>query len=176
MNLTGERVYLRHITEQDTQDIIRWRNNPKVRKNFIYRSLFTEQGHLKWMKDYIETGKAVQFIIALRSCNQSIGSVYLRDIDRVNNKAEFGIFIGEIEYIGKGYGTEALQLILNYGFKELFLNKIFLRVLANNTRAVKSYEKAGFVQEGYFKQEVLIDQVYADVIFMARLRNEIETE
>ncbi len=167
MILEGHAIYLRSITKQDTSDIIRWRNSENVRRNFIRQELFTQEGHEKWLSDYIDTGKAVQFIIVLRAEDKPIGSVYLRDIDEQNRKAEFGIFIGEEEFLCKGLGTEALRLIVQYGFKNLQLNKIFLRVFADNLRAVKSYKKAGFEQEGYFKQEVRIDTEYRDMIFMA---------
>lgn len=99
--------------------------------------------------------------------NKSIGSTYIRDINYKDGKGEFGIFIGEDNYLSRGIGAEATKLIIQYGFKELGLHKIFLRVLSNNTRAIKCYEKVGFIQEGYFKDEVLIQENYHDLVFMA---------
>ena len=92
----------------------------------------------------------------------------LRDIDREAKKAEFGIFIGEEEWLGRGIGEEAAKLILDYGFEELGLHKIKLRVLADNKRAIASYRKAGFVEEGCFRDELLLDGKYCDLIFMAK--------
>lgn len=176
--LYGEKIMLRPMEESDTQDIVRWRNTDFVRKNFIYQKLFTAEGHQHWIETMVKTGKVKQFMIcpylsANRECGNAVGSVYLRDIDPVHRKAEYGIFIGEADALGKGYGTEAAQLMLRYGFGELQLHKIMLRVLAENEGAKRSYEKAGFRQEAYLKDEVFLNGGYHDVILMAAFEPEI---
>lgn len=170
--LYGEHIMLRPMEERDTQDIVRWRNTDFVRKNFIYQKPFTAKGHQHWIETMVRTGKVAQFMICPylpgeKTCNQAVGSVYLRDIDPVHHKAEYGIFIGEADALGQGYGTEAASLMLRYGFEELRLHKIMLRVLAENERAKHSYEKAGFRQEAYLKDEIFLDGTYRDVILMA---------
>lgn len=172
MIIYGKKINLKNIEIADTDDIVRWRNNDNVRKYFINQTLFTKESHLKWMEDYVSTGKAYQFIILEKESNISIGSVYLRDVDRTHKKAEFGIFIGEDKYRGSGIGIEATKLILEYGFNELDLNKIFLRVLTNNYKAIKSYLNVGFKYEGYFREDVCVNSKYFDVIFMGILRDE----
>lgn len=167
--LEGKDIYLRLMKEEDTDNIIRWRNKDFVRRNFIYQKPFTREGHEKWTEDMIRTGKAVQFIIYAKETNSPVGSVYLRDIDRQHKKAEYGVFIGEEEALSKGYGTQAAALMIEYAFGELLLHKLMLRVLAENDRARKSYEKAGFVQEAYLKDEVFLEGRYQDVIYMAVL-------
>ena len=136
-------VRLRQMTVEDTEKIVAWRNKEFVRRNFIYQELFTKEGHLTWIREQVETGHVVQFVICL-SDGRQIGSVYLRDIDREAGTAEYGIFIGEEDALGRGYGTEAAKQALSYGFTELKLRKIFLRFLADNIGAEKSYENAGF--------------------------------
>lgn len=172
MRLEGDRIFLTGIVDADTEDIVRWRNKDCVRKKFLYQGLFTNESHRNWMETMVATGKVVQFIIWEKSTMQKIGSVYLRDVDKINEKAEFGIFIGEEDKLSCGYGREAADLITEYGFKELGLHKIFLRVLADNMRAVKSYQKAGFVQEGVFKEELVLDGKRVDLIFMAKFAKE----
>lgn len=169
MNLTGEKIRLRLMCSEDTETIVRWRNNPRVRQNFIYQRPFTKEGHENWIKTMVDTGKVVQFIIEDLADKRPVGSVYFRDIDREYEKAEYGIFIGEDDAVGKGFGSEAARLAVAYGFEELRLHKIFLRVFADNAAAVRSYEKAGFVQEGYFKDEVRIKGQFRDLVFMAIL-------
>ena len=88
-------IYLRLMTREDTDLIVAWRNQDAVRKNFIYQELFTRQGHEKWIRTMVETGKVVQMIICELATDRPLGSVYIRDIDRQHNKAEYGIFIGE---------------------------------------------------------------------------------
>lgn len=165
--IEGERIYLQNITKEHTSLIVSWRNNPEVRKNFIFQESFTDEVHNKWMDNKVKTGEVVQFIIYLKYTDQPVGSVYLRDIDMVRQKAEFGIFIGEGSARGKGYGREATQLICKYGFEQLNLHKIMLRVLSFNKMAIKSYKYVGFIEEAYLKDEEKIDGKYQDVIYMA---------
>lgn len=173
MELIGDNIYLREIEISDTEDIIRWRNQEEVRKFFINQQPFTRQGHLDWFHNMIQTGKAVQFIITNKNDNKSIGSVYLRDIDYDHSKCEYGIFIGEPDYKGCGIGTQAAKLTIKYAFEVLQLNRIFLRVFADNERAIHSYQKAGFKLEGCFRQDVFVNQKFKDVIYMAILKKEL---
>ncbi len=172
MRIEGKGVVLTTMTDSDTEDIVRWRNRDFVRRMFLYQAPFTCEGHRSWIRNMIETGKAVQFIIREKESGEKIGSVYLRDIDRTNRKAEFGIFIGEADKLGCGYGKEAADLMTEYGFSVLHLNKIFLRVLADNKRACRSYRKAGFTEEGLFRQDVILDGQKKDLIFMAKFAGE----
>lgn len=167
--IEGKDIYLRLMGREDTDDIIRWRNKESVFRNFIYQKPFTRKGHEEWMASMIETGKAIQFIICEKEGGKPVGSVYLRDIDRTHNQAEYGIFIGEETALGRGYGTQAASLMIKYAFEEEKLHKLKLRVLAENKRAIRSYEKAGFVREAYLRDEVFLEGCYKDVIFMALL-------
>lgn len=167
--LEAGEIYLRQMTREDTEHIITWRNRDFVRENFIYRKPFTRQGHEAWIREMIDTHKAVQFIICEKESDRAVGSVYIRDIDRQHNKAEYGIFIGEEDALSKGYGSQAARLVIRYAFEELKLHKLMLRVLAKNQRARRSYERAGFVQEAYLKDEVFLEGNYEDVIYMAVL-------
>ena len=164
--ITGRHVTLRPITDQDTENIVRWRNSDHVRRNFIYQTLFTPESHREWLRDKVGTGLVEQFIIHSTDADMDVGSVYLRDIDRTHRRAEFGICIGEESQMSKGIGSECIRLIVGYGFATLRLHKIFLRVLADNEIARKSYEKAGFMQEAYLKDEVCIRGCYKDLILM----------
>lgn len=169
--IEGKDIDLRLMEEEDTDRIIAWRNQEFVRQNFIYQDSFTREGHSHWIETMIRTGKGVQFIILRKSDGKPIGSVYLRDIDRTHNKGEYGIFIGEREALGKGYGTQAAQMMIDYAFRQEGLHKLTLRVLAENLRAKRSYEKAGFVEEAYLRDEVYLNGQYKDVVYMAVLND-----
>lgn len=88
----GRSIVLRTMKAEDTERIIKWRNNERVRSHFIYRETFTEAGHQNWIRTMIETGKAVQFIICEKDGTHPagdmhpVGSVYFRDIDREKKK------------------------------------------------------------------------------------------
>lgn len=157
-------VRLRQMRVADTEKIVAWRNKEFVRRNFIYQELFTQERHLAWIREQVETVHVVQFVICL-SDGREIGSVYLRDIDKETGTAEYGIFIGEEDALGRGYGTEAARQMLGYGFRELELRKIFLRFLADNIGAKKSYERAGFRLTDR-RERVMTQQGEREVCFM----------
>lgn len=171
MRIDSQTIFLTNITYDNTADIVRWRNQKFVQENFIYQKKFTPEIHNKWMQTMVESGQVIQFIIWECKSNKKIGSVYLRDIDYINKKSELGIFIGEKDALGKGYGKLACHLILSYTFEHLNLSKIFLRLLSTNNRAFKCYNDVGFVQEGLFKQDVFINGQPQDIIFMAIFSN-----
>ena len=118
------RIYLRLMTREDTENIINWRNSDEVRKQFIYQKPFTKESHEKWIETMIETGKVVQMMIVECETDRPIGSVYVRDIDMEHKKGEYGIFIGDVDYLGKGYGTEAAELMIEYAFEFIGLHKL----------------------------------------------------
>ncbi len=164
-------IYLRLMTYEDTENIVNWRNSDAVRKNFIYQALFTRESHENWIRTMVETGKVVQMIICENDTDRPVGSVYIRDIDKTHQKAEYGIFIGEPQARGKGYGTAAARLMIKYCFEELKLHRLFLRVYAENIQAIRSYEKAGFVKEAHLREDVCIDGKYHDIVLMGILNN-----
>ncbi len=142
--MTGDKICLRQIEMDDTDNIVKWRNNPRVRNNFIYRETFTKEGHEAWMRTKVSTGEVVQLIICEKDTGRPVGSVYLRDVNRDEKSAEYGIFIGEDDSLSKGYGNEAAKLMCKYAATELGLKRLILRVFCDNEPARKSYEQAGF--------------------------------
>ncbi len=165
-------VTIRPVTEADSDNIIKWRNNPEVSKKFIHRAPLTRESQSIYYNTKVKTGEVAQFII---SCdNIDVGCVYIRDIDTANRKGEFGIFIGDVNYFGKGIGTAATKLILQHAFTTLNLNKVFLRVFTENVRAIKSYEKSGFIHDGTFREDIIIDNVPYDMDFMSILKSEFD--
>lgn len=165
-----ERINIRPIKKSDTNNIIKWRNNQNVLKNFIYQKELTKKEHFNWLKTQVKTKKVFQFIIHDNENSKDIGSVYIRNIDLQNKKAEFGIFIGDDSSRGKGFGFLATQKILEFSFRKIKLNKIYLRVISKNNKAISSYKKSGFVQEGLFREDVIINHKKINLIFMAVLK------
>lgn len=97
-----------------------------------------------------------------------VGSVYFRDIDRIKKEAEYGIFLGEDDAAGKGYGTETARLACDYAFEKMGLKKLVLRVFTDNEAAVKSYRNAGFAEESLLKDVVCSDGEKKDMLFMSK--------
>lgn len=174
--IIGNNVILRLITMEDTELVVKWRNNPEVRRNFIFRGDFTYDTHKRWMETKVADGQVLQYIILTKKDEIPVGSVYYRDIDSDNNSAEYGVFIGEDSARKKGIGSEVARLFTRYGLRELGLHRISLRVLSDNEVAYRTYEKAGFRKEGVFRDMVYLDGRYRDVVFMSLLETDILME
>ena len=166
---TATGVYLRYMTVEDTDNIVAWRNTEYVKSHFIYRGKFSREVHLSWIKNMVETGKVIQLVICDLETDEALGSVYIRDIDRVHSKAEYGIFIGVPSARGRGVGSAVAKMMLRYCFEEEKLHRVFLRVLSDNGEAIGSYQKAGFVKEALLREDVFLDGAYKDVILMGIL-------
>lgn len=172
LHLDGAKVTLRALTEDHTSLIVRWRNNPEVSRNLYTQTEITESSHLRYFHAQVATGCCAQFVIYINESMKPIGSVFLKNIDTQSHKAEYGIFIGEDEARGRGYGSEAARLIIQYGFHLLNLNRIYLSVFSENHAAISSYEKVGFHQEGQLRQDFCRNGKYYDVVLMAMLAAE----
>ena len=103
-----------------------------------------------------------------------IGELSISDIDKEDKKAGFRISMNSIELTGKGYGTEAIKLVLAFVFEELALNRLQLEVYSHNLRGIRAYEKVGFVKEGILRESLYVNGKYSDEIIMAILKRDYE--
>jgi RimJ/RimL family protein N-acetyltransferase len=124
------------------------------------------------IKSQINSPHNIVFLISENSSDEQLGFGGLYDIHLTARKAELRILIGEYESWGKGYGTEATELLLFYGFDRLNLNRIWLGVTDGNKRALKAYEKCGFQVEGKLKNDIYRNSRYYDSIRMAIMRKD----
>lgn len=128
-----------------------------------------------WEKDLEqENPSGFGFTIHTLEDDGLIGFTGLWGIQWNNRDAWFSIGIGDREHWGKGYGTDALRVVLKYAFTELNLHRVTLSVLGFNTRALRSYQKAGFVEEGVLRQRISREGQRWDVYQMGILRQEWE--
>lgn len=174
--IVGDRIYLspRGNSEEEINKYTLWMNDFKV-TDFTGRS--GELINLESEKNYL--GKPLKdktFSIITIKDDKLIGTVGLMDIDNINRSAELGIFIGEEEYRSNGYGSEAIKLILDYGFNYLNLHRIYLNLLSANERAHKCYIKCGFKDAGREREAVYLNGKYYDGILMDILKGEFEKE
>lgn len=165
----GEHVALRYITHEDTDLIVKWRNNLRIRNNFVYRETFTSQIHENWLKTKVETGEVIQLIICEKDRDlRPVGSVYFRYTSDEKNEAEYGIFIGEDDATGLGYGNETAVLALKFARDKLKISDVFLRVFTYNEAAIKSYKFAGFREYEFLPMVKCSDGYKSDMILMKR--------
>lgn len=171
--IVGHQIYLRALEETDIPVQVRWFNDSEINQHLAGGSfplnLLQEREYVK--KLYIDQSR-LSLAIVLRESDEHIGGISLRDIHPIFRSASLGILIGEKDHWGCGYGTEATQLIVQHGFHTLNLNRIWLKVLESNKRAVRVYEKLGFSKEGVLRQDVFSKGDYHDTLVMGILREE----
>lgn len=175
----GKNVRLRAPEREDLPRFVRWLNDPEVIQGMLMFSPMSLASEEKWFERMLERPPEEQpFVIELQDGDtwQAVGNCGFHNIDWRVRSAVVGIFIGEKQYWNQGYGTEVMHLLLKHGFQTMNLNRIALEVFENNPRAVRAYEKAGFVLEGRQRQGEYQDGRYVDVLWMSVLRSEWEQE
>lgn len=149
-----------------------WINDrAQVLFNAPYKPVSLAQ-HEDWFTAIQRRDDVVIFGIRLLESDKLIGSCQLHNINMVHRFAELQIRLGNVAERGKGLGTEALRLLLDFAFKDLNLHRVYLHVFGTNAAAIKMYEKVGFVREGVLSQAAYIDGEYLDVCVMGVLREE----
>ncbi len=170
--LVGERVYLRPLDIDDLERCLRWINDPTITSTLTIRFPISRAQEEDWLLSQYKDRSDMSLAIVIKDEDQHIGNCGLHSIDYVNRSAEFGIMLGERNQWGKGYALEAGRLILNYGFKQLAMHRIFLHVYSHNKRAQRVYEKTGFIHEGTMREAYFRDGRYYDDLIMAILESE----
>ncbi len=172
--LKGSRITLRAITRDDLPRYVTWLNNVEVTKHLTAAMApFNLDDETDWYEKQRKDRSSKNFAIDNED-GTHIGSIGLINIDRQNQLAELGIVIGDKSQWNKGYCTEAITLLLEYGFYTLNLNRIFLRVDQDNWGGLKCYRRCGFVKEGELRQAVFRDGGFINHYIMSVLRSEYE--
>jgi RimJ/RimL family protein N-acetyltransferase len=172
--LRGQKVWLRSPERSDIPLFVEWLNDARVLHFLAARGPLSTASEERWFDQMLERqGKDFYpFVICRLEDGRAIGTTALMDVDRDNGRAGFGIFIGEPQLWGRGYGTDALNAIVDFGFGELRLERIWLDCYTYNARGRRSYEKAGFKLEGTHRRAVFHRGQHHDVWAMALLRDE----
>lgn len=168
----GERIYFRPLELSDEPLLRRWINDPRIWRNLLHRRPTTEQLEREYLEGLGKNDRDYVFGIVDKNGDRLIGSTGLRNVDPVARSATFGILIGDVSRHHQGYGTEATRLVLKFAFQELNLNRIQLSVYGHNWRAIRVYQKVGFVHEGCLRQATYRDGQYVDEYRFAILREE----
>ena len=170
--IVGERIYLRPLEPaQDNHLYSTWMNDEEIRRYFSIYPTSDTRGKER-LEQLYKDGKHIIFGVALNSDNRLIGLVGLKDINYINQSAEFYVIIGDRSLQGRGYGTEATKLMIRYGFMELNLNRIQTQDMEENIGGWRADEKAGFKYEGTLREVILRFGKYNDVRIYSLLRSE----
>jgi len=168
--IPGERLFLAPQNPDDAEVYAKWLNDPAVAVQLDgYSAVFNLA---RVQKQFEEADDAHYYAVVLREGERLIGNVNLRDICGIGRTATLGVFIGEAEDRGKGYGAEAIRLMLGYGFDALNLNNVALEVFADNTQGIACYKKVGFREFGRRREATFHSGRHVDVVHMDILARE----
>lgn len=166
--IVGKRIFLSPINPDDAETYAKWINDLDVS---IYLTSAPKIYSLQKEREILEhlSKEAYCFAIVDSEKEKLIGNIGLEDVDLLDRKAVLGIFVGDKEYWSKGYGSEAIELLLDFSFNLLNLNSIMLIVHSFNKRAIRCYEKCGFKLIGKRRESLIIgpekfDEYYMDIL------------
>lgn len=172
--LEGRRVYLRPPETEDVPLLYRSFYHPEVRRLTGTTQMLSVEGMENWLEKVVKDESRLFLLIVDQEKDEVMGDIELLDMHQVHRSAWIRIALHREEYFGKGYGTEAMHLMLNHGFHSLNLHRIELEVYDYNHRAIRTYERLGFRREGVRREGLFHNHAYHDVILMGLLAHEYE--
>jgi UDP-4-amino-4,6-dideoxy-N-acetyl-beta-L-altrosamine N-acetyltransferase len=173
LRLVGKKAVLRRLCRDDAEDVVRWRSQPQVADQ-LFSPPPTLDEHLRWFEATAGSKSRQEFVICARTAagEVPVGTIGLSLIDARHRRAEYGILLGETLAVGQGLAAEASALLLTHAFETLDLHRVFLQLFHDNVRALRLYERLGFVTEGVLRDHAVRRGAYVDVVVMGLLRDE----
>jgi len=171
--LSGEKVKLRAVEREDLDLLTAFDNDVElelVANDVPPRPVSRSRRQRRFDEQLKESRDVVPFMID--ADGKAIGECSLGNFDQVARTCELGIAIGDRDYWGRGYGRDAVRVLVAYGFRSFNLHKIWLEVGAGNERAVRAYRACGFVEEGRLREQWYVAGQYVDVVLMGLLRTD----
>ena len=172
--IRGSLVYLRPGERSDLPLFVRWLSDARTTEHLALRSpigLAIEERWFEGMLDHHGRDRWF-FVICRLADDRPVGSIDLHELDLTNGSAGLGIVIGDPADTSQGYGSDAIRALLDFGFGELRLERIWLDVYEDNARGRHVYERVGFIHEATLRHGVFRHGVYVDVHRMAVIRGE----
>jgi RimJ/RimL family protein N-acetyltransferase len=162
--LAGDKCYLSPIDTGDAETFTAWLNDQEVIGSLeLNAQVITVEGERELLG---ALAREHNYSIIVNGADTLIGNCGFVHIDHLNQSAEAGIFIGNKTYWDRGYGTEALSLLMDFGFRTLNLHNIMLRVYSFNQRALTMYEKIGFKRIGVRRESLQRNRQRHDIVYL----------
>lgn len=174
--IKGNNIILRPLKLSDWEKTIQWRNDFEIKKlAMMHPYPVTEFLEKEWYEDLLKnkSNKVVYFTITDNE-DSPLGYIFLNNINPINKNCYLGIVIGDSANRGKGIGSVAIKLILDYAFNTLNMIKVTVEVVCQNKNALMLYENFGFVHEGCLKQQFYSNGIHHDVLLMSLFKNSIK--
>jgi len=170
--LEGQQVYLRPVNSADTEVYYQLLHDPDMLRLTGTQQHFTREQIERYIDSKSQDSSSILLLIAESDTDEIVGDIALQDISGTNRSANLRIAISASRHQGRGYGSEAIRLLLDYGFGVRNLHRIELHVYAYNERAQHVYRKLGFQQEGIQRDALFYNHEYHDAILMSILEHE----
>ena len=171
--IRGERVFLRPAERSDIPDFVRWLNDAETASFLSMRTPMSVASEEQWFEGMLAAQGKDRFHFTMCLLDGTpIGTLGLFDVDWVNGNAGIGISIGEKQLWGQGLGTDAMLALLDFGFGQLRLERLWLEVHDFNPRGRRSYEKCGFTLEGTQRHATFKYGRFHDLLLMSILSDE----
>jgi RimJ/RimL family protein N-acetyltransferase len=172
--LCGKHIYLSPMNVEDAEQYVTWLSNAEMTDRLGQTAnVIGLESEKEWIA---KNSSEKEFAIVLNDSDLLIGNCGFNWTDPVKRSGEIGIFIGDKENRGKGYGAEAVRLLLEFGFNVLNLHSICLTCFSFNGEAAACYKKCGFSEAGRKREASFCNGKYCDVIIMDILENEFRKE
>jgi len=171
-NVETERLLLRRLNPNDVEEVFALRSNPEIMKYIPRPLLKTKEEaleHIAMMEDKIVNNIGINWGITVKGSDKIIGIIGHYRIQPENHRAEIG-YMSLPEYNGKGYITEAIKAVVEYGFEQMNLHSIEAVIDPGNTASEKVLQKNGFVKEAHILENELWDGKFWDTVIYSLLR------
>jgi len=147
-----------------------WRNMPEISQHMFNEGFITEAQQKEWFHNMTIDPGQLHWIVQYK--NEFVGAVSLNAINQKFKTCSWGFYIGNLKFRGEGLGYKMLYRLLIKVFEEMQFNKIIAEVLNNNQLSIKLHETLGFRREGYYREHIIKNNIYHDVIAFGYLEKE----
>ena len=178
--ILGQRIRLRPVEKDDLPRFVKWFAELELRACLAMPMPLSQAQEERWFERNLSAGDMQTWALDAQPADKAvgpwahIGSCGFHALDWRNRSGEVGLLIGARDYWGHGYGTDAMQTLVAWGFYTLNLNRVSLRVFEDNRRAIRCFEKVGFQVEGRLRQANFYNGAYRDELIMGVLREDWE--
>ena len=169
---------LRKLEEKDADGMLEWMQDPEIQRSFRFSMVKSDKdAALKFIREAntsLIEGKDIHYAVSDEN-DVYLGTISLKNVDLYNKKAEYAISLRRMAQ-GKGIAAEATHEILKIAFEQHNLERVYLNVLSDNKRAIRLYERCGFVYEGEFRKDLFLRGEYRTLKWYSMLREEWKKE
>jgi diamine N-acetyltransferase len=171
--LSDDVIYLRKLEESDLERTWKWMNDPEIFFAIGVDVPISKTAQKQWFNELDQSNSKIVFAICLHEEDTHVGNISLDSIQRRHRTARLSIFVADSVTRGKGIGTRAMRLLIEYAFEFLNLHRLYCKTTAGNPTVLKFYQKLGFKIEGQLREHEYIQGRYVDKIMLGLLRKDL---